>query len=136
MHVVCVLVQYPCGKQWTSGVMTRFLDDINPTDPYTDLTNHTHTDHMTRSDLTNHTLKNSSHLLHQNTSLNSSHLLTNQTTLTDTATLAIFNSSWDERDPSGSDITDVNEDRRVVGGQLQGQGGSPWQVMDDRIKTI
>ncbi|KAI7801006.1 putative coagulation factor IX-like [Triplophysa rosa] len=127
-------VQYPCGKQWTtSGIMTRFLDDRNATDPYTDHTSHTHTNHMTHSDHTNHThtLKNSSHLLHQNTSSmdNSSHLSTNQTRPTDKPTLSIFNSSWDELDPSGSDITDVNEDRRVVGGQLQGQGGSPWQVL-------
>ncbi|XP_010901664.1 coagulation factor IX isoform X2 [Esox lucius] len=33
---------------------------------------------------------------------------------------------------STEDLTDVNEDSRIVGGQLEKQGGSPWQVLIHR----
>ncbi len=80
--------------------MSRSLDDINLTD--TDDANHTH-----RS-------TNSSHSLHQNSSLVNSTRTSNRTAPVSPDT--------------GSDISGVNEDARIVGGQLQGQGGSPWQV--------
>lgn len=90
--------------------MTRSLDDISPTD--TDSVNHTHT------------VTDSSHSLHQNRSSldNSTHLL-NQTTVQQAKP-----GSQDELADTESDITGENEDTRIVGGQLQGQGGSPWQV--------
>ncbi|XP_048017077.1 coagulation factor X isoform X2 [Megalobrama amblycephala] len=104
-------VQYPCGKQWSSGIMTRSLDDISTTD--TDSVNHTHT------------VTDSSHSLHQNrSSMNNSTHLPNQTTVQQAKP-----GSQDELDDTGSDITGTNEDTRIVGGQLQGQGGSPWQVL-------
>ncbi|KAK7156000.1 hypothetical protein R3I94_006158 [Phoxinus phoxinus] len=105
-------VQYPCGKQWSGGIMSRSLDlDISTTDP--EDVNHTHT------------VTNSSHSLHHNSSsLDNSTLPPNQTTLQQ-ATPA----SQDQLSETGSDITGANEDTRIVGGQLQGQGGSPWQVL-------
>ncbi|XP_051522223.1 coagulation factor IX [Myxocyprinus asiaticus] len=105
-------VQYPCGKQWNGGIMSRsLLDDISPAYPFTDYINHTHS------------LGNSSHLLHQNRSTpdNTTHLSTNQTT--PPANKSVMLHPLDELAHSGSDIT------RIVGGQLQGQGGSPWQVL-------
>ncbi|XP_055053535.2 coagulation factor IX [Misgurnus anguillicaudatus] len=133
-------VQYPCGKQWSSGIMSRSLDDISPTylytDPenHTDHTNNTHSDYMIQNDHINHThtLGNSSYLLHQNKSLlvNSSHPPPNQTRPhTDKPILHKSNHSLVTQTPPENDISDVNEDTRIVGGQLQGQGGSPWQVL-------
>ncbi|XP_056112664.1 coagulation factor IX [Rhinichthys klamathensis goyatoka] len=104
-------VQYPCGKQWSGGIMSRSLDDISTTDP--DDVNHTHT------------VTNSSHSLHHNrSSLDNSTLPPNQTTLQQAEP-----ASQDELSETGSDITGANEDTRIVGGQLQSQGGSPWQVL-------
>ncbi|KAL0175215.1 hypothetical protein M9458_031183, partial [Cirrhinus mrigala] len=94
---------YPCGKQWIGGIMSRSLDDINLTDA--DYANHTHV------------TTNSSHSLHNNSSLDNSTRSSNQTNP----------ESQDEPSDTGSDISGVNEDTRIVGGQLQGQGGSPWQ---------
>lgn len=88
--------------------MSRSLDDISTT--VTDSVNHTHT------------VTDSSHSLHQDrSSLNNSTHLPNQTTVQQAKP-----GSQDEL--SDSDITGANEDTRIVGGQLQGQGGSPWQV--------
>uniref|UniRef100_A0A9J7YFZ0 Zmp:0000001329 n=2 Tax=Cyprinus carpio TaxID=7962 RepID=A0A9J7YFZ0_CYPCA len=98
-------VQYPCGKQWIGGIMSRSLDDISLTDA--DYANHTHT------------AANSTHSLHKNSSLVNSTHPANQTQP----------ASPDELSDTGSDISSVNEDTRIVGGQLQGQGGSPWQVL-------
>uniref|UniRef100_A0A673MB37 Coagulation factor VIIi n=1 Tax=Sinocyclocheilus rhinocerous TaxID=307959 RepID=A0A673MB37_9TELE len=98
-------VQYPCGKQWIGGIMSRSLDDINLTDA--DYANHTHT------------TANSTHSLHKNSSLDNSTHPPNQTE----------SASQDELSDTGSDISGMNEDARIVGGQLQGQGGSPWQVL-------
>lgn len=103
---MCVLVQYPCGKQWIGGIMSRSLDDISLTDA--DYANHTHT------------TANSTHSLHKNSSLVNSTHPANQTQP----------ASPDELSDTGSDISSVNEDTRIVGGQLQGQGGSPWQVSE------
>ncbi|KAL1260309.1 hypothetical protein QQF64_008136 [Cirrhinus molitorella] len=97
-------VQYPCGKQWIGGIMSRSLDDINLTDA--DYANHTHT------------TTNSSYSLHNNSSLDNSTHSSNQTSLCPMRSA-----------DTGSDIKWVNEDTRIVGGQLQGQGGSPWQVL-------
>ncbi len=61
-----------------------------------------------------HSSTNSSHSLHQNSSLGNSPRTSNR--------------SSPASPDTGSDISGVNEDARIVGGQLQGQGGSPWQV--------
>ncbi|XP_043086372.1 LOW QUALITY PROTEIN: coagulation factor X [Puntigrus tetrazona] len=98
-------VQYPCGKQWIGGIMSRSLDDVRLTDA--DYANHTHNS------------ANSSHSLHKNSSLENSTRASNQSAP----------ASPDEPPQTGSDISGVNEDARIVGGQLQAQGGSPWQVL-------
>lgn len=104
-HSCSPAVQYPCGKQWTGGIMSRSLDDVSHT--HADYANHTHSS------------TSPSHPLHHNRSAleNSTHQ--NQTELT----------APDQLLDTGSDFTGGNEDTRIVGGQLQRQGGSPWQVL-------
>ncbi|XP_030632030.1 coagulation factor IX [Chanos chanos] len=110
-------VRYPCGKQWSQNSMVRSFqgDDflLNDTDP--------NLSHIL-NDSYPHTL-NYTHNYTHTQPLNYTH------NYTDPERDKQENSTFIWRNWANGSYSEPEMNHRIVGGQLQPQGGSPWQVL-------